>query len=37
MDDLGESIASDLLMEFDNGVDYIEWNYNGSEVLDKEY
>ena len=32
-DELGEDIAIDLLMEMDNGVDYLEWNYNGFEVL----
>ena len=32
-DELGEDIASDLLMELDNGVDYLEWNFKGSELV----
>ena len=28
-DELGRDIASDLLMEMDNSVDYLEWNYVG--------
>ena len=31
-DELGKDIASDLLMEMDNGVDYMDWTFIGSEV-----
>ena len=32
-DELGKDIASDLLGEWDNGVDYLEWNFIGSELV----
>ena len=32
-DELGRDIASDLLGEWDNGVDYLEWNFIGSELV----
>ncbi len=31
-DDLGSDIATDLLCEWDNGVDYLEWLYCGHEL-----
>lgn len=32
-DDLGRDIASDILNEWDNGVDYLDWEYVGSELI----
>lgn len=32
-DDLGRDIAHDILNEWDNGVDYLEWNFIGSELV----
>lgn len=32
-DDLGKDIAHDLLNEWDNGVDYLDWMFVKSEVL----
>ena len=36
-DDLGSDIATDLLNEWDNGVDYLEWVYTGSELMESQY
>lgn len=32
-DELGRDIALDILNEWDNGVDYLEWSYHGFHVI----
>ena len=34
-DELGRDIASDLLNEMDNGVDYIDWRFKDSQLYDR--
>ena len=32
-DELGRDIAHDLLNEWDNGEDYLDWEFKGSELV----
>ena len=36
-DELGSDIATDLLNEWDNGEDYLDWIYTGCDLMEFDY